>query len=523
MSTGFSSHYLGEAVVTQTPRNDLKTVETALIYVVRLVDELNRSTDPHGFLYEPEIILWAVEQLNPQILQKVKDDGLTNIFRRRLVQFGELRSVAETELSLEYSPPYDWGTPSEWPALDYIADVLDSSIWCPTDRSAIPSLMRVLHDASELPTLTQELKAALGKRAQAVVAGRTSPSVSGDLNTTGFDAADGQQSVPIREAMTLARRFLLAGDGGYLNYWDSAEAQVVADWVQDEAPSCVSAIHESGQQDEFERLVSRYVRHMAAVSAVCNRLGSAITSLLLTSDATTALKMIGHAIRVYARGNKSYTGTASEVLAMLQRHDRVARDNTYLKAKTYSTFETSDAIDAIRHHELARDACFVVQQDRLPAPLRTAAPNEKWCLVVTLPAGMRQHLSAICVDSFYLDCFFTQATGVRDSFHLRLSINQSFSCAFNGLWSMLPRFRGSLPVAYVFDRECVVVSHRFNACLEMDAISRVSNKHRRTVSINDGDWSQWLHANNLPLDSQFQPRILNQVVELGNATLTDGA
>ena len=499
--------------MTQTPYNDLKTLETALTYVARLVDELDRSTDPYGILYEPEILTWAVEQLNPEVLRKLQRDGLTDVFRRRLAQLGELRKVAQSEVSLEYSPPYSWAIPSEWPSLDYMADVLDSSAWQPTDRSAKSSLRCVLRNACELPRLSEELKIELREREGALDKATHPKSASSDLNTASFEVIDGDVTDPLSEAMNQARRLLLAGDDGtHHSYWDAAEAQVVAGWVQDEIPLCVSTIRESGQEEKFLRQLTCYIRHMAAIAAVCNRLGDAVVALLLTSDAATALKILGHAVRVYARGDKSSGGTATEVLSMLQRRNCTARDCHYLRPKLRVTCETSDAIDAIRHHEFSQDACFIVPKDRLPAPLKQMT-DEKWCLAVTLPPEMRRHVSPLCVDNFYMDSFFTKTTGSSDAFDLRLSISPSFWCDLDALWSMLSKFRGSLPVVYVFDNDCVLVSHRFNACVEMRAICQVSNKHRRTVSINDDDWSQWLCDNCLPPGSRLKPRILNQVIE----------
>jgi hypothetical protein len=65
--------------MTTPPRNDLKKVETALTYVFRLVEELDLSTEPYGILYDPETLLWVVEQLNPDILQELRRDNLTGL------------------------------------------------------------------------------------------------------------------------------------------------------------------------------------------------------------------------------------------------------------------------------------------------------------------------------------------------------------------------------------------------------------------------------------------------------------
>lgn len=496
------------------PRNDMKTVETALTYVFRLVEELDLSTDPYGILYDPEVLLWVVEQLNPDILRKLQQNNLNDVFRRRLVQFGELRKVATSELFLEYSPPYSWAVPSQWPSLRYVAAVLDSSTWRPTDRSAVPSIRRALRDACETPGLGEEIDKALRTREHAFDT-KVHPRVALiDANTPSIDVTNGKHTGLLFEALAHGQRLLVTGDdGAYRDYWDSSQVSVVLGWVEDEAPSRLQAIGESRQREELERLLSCYIGRMAEIATVCNRLGNAVISLLLTSDVATALQILDHAIRVYTRGTNSFKGSASQVLTMLQRHNRAAKDNSHSEPKTGSTIETSDAIDAIRIHELAQGACFIVRQDQLPASLKELT-DEKWCLAVTLPEEMRKHLHELCVDSFYLDCFFTKVVSVTDSFQLRLAVNPTFWCDIDALWPMLDRFRGRLPVLYVFDDDCVLVAHRFNACVEMDSISQVSNKHRPTVSITEDDWSQWLCANSLPPGSRLKPRILDQVIEL---------
>jgi hypothetical protein len=76
-------------------RNAGATVERALSYAFRLIGKMEQSAPGSHFIFVTEVVVWAIERLNPSLVTALRDAGQFDHFRRCLALYGTLRPSAE--------------------------------------------------------------------------------------------------------------------------------------------------------------------------------------------------------------------------------------------------------------------------------------------------------------------------------------------------------------------------------------------------------------------------------------------
>ena len=75
--------------------NEPEILEQALVYAVRLLAEMDCHSWGGGALLVPEVLIWTIEQFNPELITTLREAELLPAFQRRLEQYHELRLIAE--------------------------------------------------------------------------------------------------------------------------------------------------------------------------------------------------------------------------------------------------------------------------------------------------------------------------------------------------------------------------------------------------------------------------------------------
>ncbi|WP_207002713.1 hypothetical protein [Trinickia mobilis] len=474
------------------PRNDIKLVDNALVLALQLTEELDNTAAPEGFRYHADMLFWALEKTNPDVVASLRQFNLLPVLRRRLLQYGELRESTATTLD-RYSP-YDWAHPIEWPMFEEVAAFLESGKWAPPDRSAPLAFRRIVRKARELPSFSE--------RYDFVKADRTDELMDGVFQTPPADPTvklplDVRNDGPLAEALSYAQQQLLSAETGSESFWDSVEITSVIRWLMDDIPETMNAIEVDGQREGFESLLRRHVDRMQLAENICLRLGETIRRLILQSSPDAVRPILEIAVKAAHSGTvENLSAWTDRVLALLHRVVRARAAS--IKVLVHRESDSSPAIDSIRQ-DARPSVGYVIRRDDLPTRLAESVQGQ-WCLALNIADSKIDDLEIL--KPMHLESFFLvhQATYVR-----QLSFSRDLWFQHDALGPLLPRFRRFIPVLYISRHRCVLVQYPVDLFNIMKNISSLSVEYVPTVEVDDA-----MKVNDR--DGNYQPILIRRIL-----------
>jgi hypothetical protein len=503
---------------TNIARTRVMTIEASLIYSVRLLADMDSAAGLGGVRLIPEVFIWTLEQLNPSLIQQLRELDLLDRFRLRLAQYQELRALAEplrfrNHLRAEAEICTDLEDVG-YLELHDIQYALDYGDWHPADRSARLCFRRVLRASGATPYPEDKMVDALGEPLPFGTNG--SFPTSEQLKTLMEDTSaslNSQMAEPLETALKHIRRELVANDDGRESrHWAHVYTSVLGAWLQEDMPELAAEVLAAGQAEAFFDQLARFRHDAEQVEHVWNAMGKTVRALVLRADEPTASLVIAEFLRADDTAEDELPAWTSLLRSMLKRRGSAERSGM---AAIVETRQTSDAVEQIRHAPNALHTCYLISCDDLPESLRTMV-SERQCLAVRLPEE-RLQIAQTLSEAPGLECFFSEETGPGNVCKTQLSLSRAFWCEYKALWPALFRFRRAIPVLFIFDQQCILVQYPFEHFSDLRQITDVHPRYYSTVHISDGRWTDWLaqkSLDSLPDGTQLKPAMLQQVIDL---------
>ncbi|REG52079.1 hypothetical protein B0G80_8594 [Paraburkholderia sp. BL6669N2] len=465
--------------------SEFSAVERAFYYVVRLLAKMDESCAPGKPIVAPDAIVWAIEKLKPTLVTPLRETGRTDNLIELLRHYVSLRDVAEKlRVDAFYSAceecgihEVDWGHLTVEDALYGMA----KGKWKCNDTAARDSISLVLHTAIERHKDDRADRHA--KQTLSVPCLFDVP-CSGNPEFGAPDSLDPDTSPTLKIALRHARQQLLASDNGYdPEFWGKIYTAVLGDWLEEDLPDVAAGIVATGAVSPYFNHVWSYVKQMQAVETLWVGISYPIRALLrAVQTESEALQVIEQFVLQAGKSDTEVAAWTHRVWDMVKRRDLVQEQSA--SAMTCSDDWNAD-VDHIRTAFRGGSTCYVIDADALPQGLRPLT-DENSVLAVRLPERWlrAEHILSTPAN---LERFYWTDSSTEDT-DLTLSINRSFWCSDEYLWTQLFRFRRSIPVLFVFKGKSVLVRYRFNHFSDLRAVSDVPRKHLPTLEISDTRW-----------------------------------
>jgi hypothetical protein len=513
---------------TNAARTRVKLIEESLVYVVRLLAQMDSTAGFGGVVLIPDVFTWMLEQTNPAFIHKLSTLDLLDTFKRRLAQYQELRAIAEplrfdNHLRAERdmcTELQDFG----YLALSDIQYALDYGDWRPDDRSARLCFVRVLRTARVMPFPEDEMVTDLGIP-QRFCATRTLP----DMEHLGPPVEDVSASLDPRLPGTLEpalehirRELVVSDDGRAARHWAHIYTSILGGWLQEDLPEQVATVLAGGHVEAFFDELAQFRHQMEQVERIWNAMGETVRALVLRADEPTASLVIAEFVRADDTDEDEVSAWTSLLRNMVKRRGAAESSDEHEKTSDIvETHETSAVLEKIRSASSTQTTAYLISRVDLPESHRKTV-HEQQCLAVRLPEE-RLEITASLSQAVGLECFYSERTGPNKVCETHLSIGRAFWCKYEALWPILFRFRRAIPVLFVFERQCILVQYPFEHFSDLRKI--VDDRiYRRTVNISDGPWTTSLaqeRLDTLPDGKKLKPSMLDQVVDLSELILTN--
>ncbi len=487
--------------------NQQQTLEQALVYAIRLLDNMERHSYG-GVLLVPDVFIWTVEQFNPELIATLRKEQLLSVFKKRLEQYYELRRIADSlrlEELVECEADTNRVMPDPGPLELYdIKHALSIGNWQSNDVSAHGFFRRVIHAAQEDSDFRETLDQQLDRLREAYATTYYArASISTGHADGQADQLDPMVPEPLASALVHARRQLLACDNGTdWRMWEKFYTSVLGDWLEDDQPELAANVLIAGQVDAYVNDITLYSLAMRKVEGVWHTLSPHVRLLLLCqTDAECPISLIAKVIRAQGIAENEVHAWASRAWEMVKRRAVPAHERHVNEALVSQ--DTSTVIERIRSDNLAHSTCFIVDRHCLPEPLHSMT-DERQCLAIRLPEDRRQFIDQLVFGSGVSGSTSMRNIGESAVASSQLSVNDAFCCDWYHLWDILFRFRRAIPVLHVFDAQCILIIYPFS-----------HYGHLRALLDRESDVSPAeCGISKRPEGTPLEPTVVEQVVDI---------
>jgi hypothetical protein len=462
-------------------RNADATVERALAYAFQLIEKMERSAPGSQFIFVAEVVIWAIDRLNPSLVTALRDAGQFDNFCRCLTLYGALRPSAET---IRYQAYIDacaedsmaWPDDGHVTAQDMLC-ALEHSSTCLEKTPQRALFERAIQAVSRRPqrTLSRE---SVRERLPAIV---HSYAIENELITHMPDYDVAQTPSYMVKAMLHARDELISFDDGvHSEFWEKTYPGIVGDWLEMDIPEVAASILSAGEVSDYFADVWGFLTEMRAVERIWAGVSYPVRALLLRCpNEHEAIEIVRKIVRAGDTDDADVSRRSSLVWSMIRRREANEICRT---TKVAQCIKTNEYIDHIRATPAAAETCFVIDTDALPVEA-AALIAEKTTLVVRLPESWLDNRDMLGQDSD-LRPFFSEH-GKPSIVRCELAMGPAFWCQHKQLWPVLFAFRRSIPVVYVFEDSLVVCQYAFSHFCDLRYIADLSPKQYPTTIVDE--------------------------------------
>lgn len=497
----------------------LTKIELALTAAVRLIADMDKSARPQRPIVVPELVIWALEKLEPSLILPLVGSGQLEDLLNILSHYAALVPIAESrrfdaylkgcaEACVDYNDD-GYLTPAD------MKSTLQSGKWKCSERAAYNTIARVLRyvvaregDAPRpsYPDLNPDMPPAQythHRSATRAILASVADELDSDLQPT------------LATAVAHARRELVAcDDGSDPGFWGKVYTFAVGDWLESDMPDVATNLLAKGLATEYFQSVRAYVRQMQSAEHLWNGLGHHVRELLrLETDEAQVLQLIATVVNAGGLhiAEDEVGAWSKRVWHMVQRRDsRVEEgfDSLVLSG------EINALVDSVRGCTDGYDTCYLVDTTTLPSSFHDLT-NERHALVTRLPEPWLSVIGELKEQPGF-ECFFWERGS--NAGRLALSISRAFWFDYSKMWPRMTRFRRSIPVLYVFQECCVFVRYRFRHFSDLRAIADVPHKRRWSLDISGGNWNRdseaFSRTTALPDGTRIRPSIRVNVSDM---------
>jgi hypothetical protein len=481
------------------------TVERALSYAFLLIGKMEQSAPGSQFIFVTEVVIWAIERLNPSLVTALRDAGQFDDFRRCLTLYGTLRPSAE---KFRYQAYLDGCADV---ALDYPDDghVTAEDTMCALEHGSIglaETPQRALFERA-IRAISSRPQRALSResvreRLPAVV---HAYAIENELDAHMPDYDVAQTPPHMVKAMLHARRELILFDGGaHSEFWEKTYPSIVGDWLEMDIPEVAASIRSAGDVSDYFADVWGFLTEMRTVERIWAGVSYPIRALLLRCpDEHEAIEIVKKIVHAGDTDEADASRRSSLVWSMIRRREakEICR-----ATKVDQSAGANEYIDRLRATPAAAETCFVVDKHALPLEA-AAVIAEKAALVVRVPESWLDNVDTLGQD-YDLRPFFSER-GKPSIVRCELAMSPAFWCQYEQLWPVVFAFRRSIPVVYVFERSLVVCQYPFCHFCDLRYIADLSPKHYPTTAVDEDGTVSYHRPSGW---SQYRPSLLTHVV-----------
>jgi hypothetical protein len=486
-------------------RNADATVERALSYAFRLIGKMEQSSPGSQFIFVTDVVVWAIERLNPSLVTALRDTGQFDDFRRCLTLYGTLRPSAE---ELRYQAYLDacaedsmaWPDDGHVTAEDMLC-ALEHGPICLAETPQRALFERAIRAISSRPQRALSRESVRG-RLPAVV---HSYAIESELDAHMPDYDVAQTPPYMMKAMLHARReLILFDDGAHSEFWEKTYPSIVGDWLEMDIPEVAASILSAGEVSDYFADVRGFLTEMRTVERIWAGVSYPVRALLLRCpDEHEAIEIVKKIVRAGDTDEADVSRRSSLVWSMIRRREAT---EIFPATKVDRSAGTNEYIDRLRAAPAATETCFVVDKHALPVEA-AAVIAEKTALVVRLPESSLDNVDMLGRDGD-LRPFFSER-GKPGTVRCELAMSPAFWCQHKQLWPVVFAFRRSIPVLYVFDDSLVVCQYAFCHFCDLRYIADLSPKQYLTTIVDEDGTISYPGPSGW---SRYRPSLLTDVL-----------
>ncbi|MBB5460242.1 hypothetical protein [Paraburkholderia sp. Cpub6] len=440
------------------------------------MDHSNRYLGLGNAAVFPEVLIWAMGQRHPELIEGINEHGKAVELRELLSQYCSLRGAAERlrseryfascEAEQIYNDDFGYLTP------DDLVQAFGSGDWSCDDPAAKSLIQRAAFALAEQYNCDEpEIELSIDTQ---WFPDNTVNQVAFELTATRIsDLA----SLP-RTALAHATHQLTQCDNvAYGSFWDAVYTSAICDWLEQDAPEVAAEIVKKGLSSLYVAAITDFRSTMISVEEMWKDLSHPLRALLLqVKGEHEALNLLRKFAENFAKCELEVSTYAALLWEIVKRRNCPAEHS-----RVYTSDATNALVEAVRSAPANEATCHLVDVTSLPDVFRIVA-DEKQALVVRLPDSWLEDLDALAhYDG--LEPFFRKDTSNGQCLS-SLSISHAFCCDYDALWPLMFTWRRHVPVMYVFAERCAFALHVFRHFIDLRRVSDTPARHWPTVSIS---------------------------------------
>ncbi|WP_176082037.1 hypothetical protein [Paraburkholderia tropica] len=358
---------------TIVPNSEPNILYSALFHSMLFATEMDHSNGYLGLgnaAAFPELLIWAMGQRNPELLDRLQENGQTGQLRELLFQYCSLRELAERQRCDSYYASCEaeqiYGDDLGYLTPDDFVHALNSGDWSCDDPDTESLIQRAA------VALAEEYK-------------RGEPEIELKTNTKWFpDVAANHAAFELTatrisqfallptKALTHAVRQLIRSDNvGYGSYWDKVYTSVICNWLEQDEPAIATEIVEKALSSVYVATITDFRSIMTSVEDMWRDLSHPLRALLLqVEEEHDAQNLLRNFSEKYAKSEIEASTYATLLWEMIKRRSCPAEHSQ--DSKAYASSGTNALVDAVRSAPENEATCHLVDVASLPGG---AAPH----------------------------------------------------------------------------------------------------------------------------------------------------
>ncbi|WP_343654390.1 hypothetical protein [Paraburkholderia caribensis] len=454
------------------------------------------------------LLMWILRKENPRLMFRIYQEALADKLITLLDEYAKLREFSTQFVDGNEYDPYCWNIPEHRVQFEHLEYALTGS-----NAPVSQGFREIFAKAALDITQRTDIDGRLSRAHRALRRG-----LRQRVKPLWFDhewaarASRFKMAAPpadnVETALNWAFRCLTRMDDGREDhFWQTVDMNVVTEWLQQDKPDLMRALHAEDRIDEFQVAATRLLESYIRIQVVWAALGHYVHwQLTVHSDRAIAIRIIKMMMSTMP-DDQVHGVSAEDVYAMFSSRLRPSHPN---ETRTlYETDWTSAAISRVRADASSCNAVFLIDRTDWPTSLLHHF-NERYCLAVRLPEDWLRHRDQLAKDDG-LRSFFSKRSEDHTLSHLK--VNGSFWMPYDDAMRTLAHFRSYLPVAYVFEKVVILVVYRFNRFTDFASVTRVHPRYLDCYKLNDGDWTYAAASQTVsrPDGSQLKPTIFDAI------------
>ncbi|MFM0031767.1 hypothetical protein PQR70_36720 [Paraburkholderia madseniana] len=462
--------------------------------------------------------MWLLEQQNPVLMEMLRTESRLNEARQSLLKLSRLRAVAVDREEVDYGP-VPFSTATVRPGIAYMLKLLDAEPeflkdtgYLPLAEAAKAARQAAHHFVPFCDTTRNERVHDVPPSTSKAQRGTNVPTKA---QAPQFFSSDG---TPISDALMHVENVLTAmDDGRRVDFWANVYTQKLGEWLEQDLPEIAFQLATETDSGMFFGRTLDYVREMQSVESHWHRLGEVLRAILLGPLCTPGQvyelipRFLEAGVEPYM-DEEEYDAVHIERLwqMMLLRKNAPVCDG---RAVTFACDESSDAVDSIREDSRNHSTAYLIDATALPERL-VRMVGERQCLALTVPEERLELIEHLSAQHYVARFEFESADKMGITHHL--AVNHSFWCPYDDLWPLLFAFREHIPILYIFEETCLLVTYRFRHFVTLRGLDDLT---RHTMPCYDADTET--HDGQLPSyicrladGTTIRPKIIEQIQDV---------